>query len=87
MVKKIMVQILDIYRFVDNPDRHTFEVVFCFVCFIVMEQCAGGSLVDWIDRMKARRLRATADKPSVIVAQMVARTKLPPRAKNHTLRS
>ena len=42
------------------------------MCFIAMEHCAGGSLVDWVERMKTTGRKTTAAEASAIAAQLVS---------------
>ena len=42
------------------------------MCFIAMERCEGGSLVQWVERMKRTGRRTTAAEASVIAAQLVS---------------
>ena len=56
----------------DFLDRQTPEWAFGSMCFIVMEHCGGGSLVDWIGKMKTAGRRTSAAEAKVIAAQMVA---------------
>ena len=56
----------------DYIDRITPQGSFVSMCFIIMEHCGGGSLVEWIKKMKATGRRTTMDEAAVIAAQMVA---------------
>ena len=40
--------------------------------FIIMERCAGGSLVDWIAKMKSSGRSTSAAEATVIGAQLVS---------------
>ena len=60
-----------IVRFVDFLDRQMPEWAFGSMCFLIMERCAGGSLVQWIEKMKATGRRTTMDEAAVLAAQMV----------------
>ena len=42
------------------------------MCFIIMEYCAGGSLVDWIKKMKDAQRRTTLDEAKIIGAQLIS---------------
>ena len=42
------------------------------MCFIVMEFCGGGSLADWIEKMKDAQRRTTLDEARIIAAQMIS---------------
>lgn len=44
----------------------------CQWWFIAMQRCAGGSLVDWIDRMKKGSRRTSGAEAAVIGAQLVS---------------
>ncbi|CBY31515.1 unnamed protein product [Oikopleura dioica] len=44
----------------------------CSMCFIAMQRCAGGSLVDWIDRMNEGWRRTSGAEAAVIGAQLVS---------------
>ena len=59
-------------KFVDFLDRHTPEWAFGSMCFIIMEHCAGGSLADWIEKMKAAGRRTSLDEARIIAAQIIS---------------
>ncbi|CAG5091512.1 Oidioi.mRNA.OKI2018_I69.PAR.g13088.t1.cds [Oikopleura dioica] len=48
------------------------EWAFGSMCFIVMEFCAGGSLANWIEKMKDAQRRTTLDEARVIAAQLIS---------------
>ncbi|CAG5094233.1 Oidioi.mRNA.OKI2018_I69.XSR.g13372.t1.cds [Oikopleura dioica] len=63
----------NVVRFVDFLDRQTPDwAEFGAMSFIIMEYCAGGSLVDWIEKMKQAARRTTLDEARIIAAQMIS---------------
>ncbi|CAG5091635.1 Oidioi.mRNA.OKI2018_I69.PAR.g13174.t1.cds [Oikopleura dioica] len=63
----------NVVRFVDFLDRQTPDwAEFGAMSFIIMEHCAGGSLVDWIEKMKQAGRRTTLDEARIIAAQMIS---------------
>ena len=59
-------------RFIAFIDKHTPDWAECSMCFIAMERCPGGSMVDWVAKMKATGRRTTAAEASVIAAQLIS---------------
>ena len=59
-------------RFVDFLDKQMPEWGYCSMCFIVMEYCPGGSLADWIDKMKQARRRTSGEEAKIIAAQIIS---------------
>ena len=59
-------------RFIAFLDQHKPDWARCDMCFIAMERCAGGSLVDWLARMKASGRRTSVAEAGVIGAQLVS---------------
>ena len=53
-------------------ERHTPDWAFVSMSFIIMERCAGGSLVDWIAKMKSSGRSTSAAEATVIGAQLVS---------------
>ena len=63
----------NVVRFVDFLDRQTPDwAEFGAMSFIIMEFCAGGSLVDWIQKMKQAARQTTLDEARIIAAQMIS---------------
>ena len=42
------------------------------MCFIIMEFCPAGSLLDWIDKRKKRRQRTSVEEAALIGSQLVS---------------
>ena len=59
-------------KFLAFIDKHTPEWSMVNMCFIAMENCAGGSLVQWVERMKSSGRRTTVEEASVIAAQLIS---------------
>ena len=62
----------NIVRFIDYLDRQTPQWAFGSMCFIIMERCPGGSLRDWIRKMKSTLRRTSIDEATVIASQLVS---------------
>ena len=62
----------NIVRFITFIDKHIPAWAMCPMCLIAMENCAGGSLVQWLERMKASGRRTTPSEASVIAAQLIS---------------
>ncbi|CAG5091446.1 Oidioi.mRNA.OKI2018_I69.PAR.g13052.t1.cds [Oikopleura dioica] len=63
----------NVVRFIDFLDRQTPDwAEFGAMSFIIMEHCAGGSLVDWIEKMKGTGRRTTMDEARIIGAQIIS---------------
>ena len=63
----------NVVRFIAFLDRLVPEWnQFCSMCFIAMEHCGGGSLVNWLAKMKASGRQTTAAEAGVIGAQLVS---------------
>jgi len=59
-------------RFISFIDRHIPDWALSSMCFIAMEHCAGGSLVDWLEKMKTSGRRTTVSEASIIAAQLIS---------------
>ena len=59
----------NIVRYVDFLDRHKPDWAFNSMCFLIMERCAGGSLVDWVKKMKSTGRRTSKQEATLIAAQ------------------
>ena len=59
-------------KFIDFLDNEKPEWVFGSVCFLVMEHCGGGSLADWIRKMREAGRRTKIDEAAIIGAQMIS---------------
>ena len=62
----------NVVKFVDFLENEKPEWIFGRVCFLVTEFCSGGSLADWIQKMKEARRRTTAAEARIIAAQMIS---------------
>ena len=61
-----------IVRFIAFIDKHKPAWAMCDMCFIAMEHCAGGTLAQWVLRMKTSGRRTTTEEASVIAAQLIS---------------
>ena len=59
-------------KFVDFLENDKPEWVYGNVCFLITEFCSGGSLVEFIQKMKEAGRRTTADEGRIIAAQLVS---------------
>ncbi|CAG5104663.1 Oidioi.mRNA.OKI2018_I69.chr1.g1431.t1.cds [Oikopleura dioica] len=62
----------NVVRFIDFLDRQTPDWAFGSMCFIIMEYCAGGSLADWIQKMKDAGRKPTMEEATLIGAQIIS---------------
>jgi len=61
-----------VVKFVDFLEDEKPEWVFARVIFLVAENCSGGSLVEWIQKMKEAGRRSKLDEGRIIAAQLVS---------------
>ena len=59
-------------KFVDFLEDEKPEWVFARVIFLIAENCSGGSLVEWIQKMKETGRRTKVDEGRIIAAQLVS---------------
>ncbi|CAG5104970.1 Oidioi.mRNA.OKI2018_I69.chr1.g1718.t1.cds [Oikopleura dioica] len=62
----------NVVRFVDFLDRQMPDWAFGSMCFIIMEHCGGGSLADWIEKMKDVGRKPTMDEATLVGAQIIS---------------
>ncbi|CBY32054.1 unnamed protein product, partial [Oikopleura dioica] len=62
----------NVVKFVDFLEDEKPEWVFARVIFLVAENCSGGSLVEWIQKMKEAGRRSKLDEGRIIAAQLVS---------------